>query len=344
MTNKNTTPLRKKLFSLPFNSLLTKREVQERYLPFVKRYREFLYDIYFSISLPPFVNDAMGQGEINASRNRDIVRFLLSVQEHSGVEISATFNNVSVSPDWKNMELFIGNFRRYYEMGIRSVTLPHMHWMLSGEIKRAFPKLKVKNTVLRKVNTPQQYADHCEAGFDVVNIDRVNIRDRDNLKRLKRAYDKYKKPMVILVNEGCRGQCPAMDEHYAVNCAAGAPYFKHDISRFTCPLWSSQDQAYHLKIADMPPWREDFEEILEYVQILKLHGRSEKNLLFYSMRIVQNYAEGKEHLTNPDFFLQRDYDKEKLAKWRKHTKNCKFECWNCNVCEELAASARELVF
>jgi|GEM_PF-5091467 len=47
-----------------------------------------------------------------------------------------------------------------------------------------FPKLKVKNTVLRKVNTPQ---------------------------------------------------------HYTVNCTDGTPYFKHDISRFSCPLWSAQD-------------------------------------------------------------------------------------------------------
>lgn len=338
--------MKKKLFSLPFNSRLSKKEVQTRYLPFLKEYGDYIYDIYFSISMPPFENDAMGQGHVNEDRNRDIVVFLLGVQKRFGIPISATFNNTMVTPEQKNLDLFIKNFRPYYERGIHSVTIPHIHWMLSGEIKRAFPKLKVKNTVLRKVNTPQQYADSCEAGFDVVNIDRINIRDRDNLKKLKKAHDKYGKPMVLLVNEGCRGSCPAMDEHYTINCsyADDTPYFKHSISQHTCPLWSKTDPAYHLRIGNMPLWREDFDEILEYVQVLKLHGRSELGLLYDAMGIVRDYAAGGEHVGDPSRILKSAYDPKKLKRWRQFVKNCKFECWDCKMCDELHASSSELVF
>jgi hypothetical protein len=152
--------------------------------------------------------------------------------------------------------------------------------------------------------------------------------------------------MVILVNEGCRGQCPAMDEHYTVNCTIGddRPYFKHEISQHTCPLWQRIDPAYQLRVANMPLWREDFEEILEYVQLLKLHGRSELRLLFESMGIVRDYARGHPTIGDPTRIRADRYDPHTLDVWRNHTKNCKFECWDCRVCDELAATSTEMVF
>jgi hypothetical protein len=338
--------MKKKLFSLPFNSALTKEDIKDIYLPFLDKYREYIHDIYFSVTMPPFSNDAMGQGKINKTKNSDIIKFMLFVQKEFDIEVSATFNNILVAPDYNNQQIFIKNFKTLYDVGIRSVTIPHMHWMLNGEIKNHFPKLKIKNTVLRKVNTPQQYASSCEAGFDIVNIDRMNIRDLDNLKKLKKAYDKYKKPMAILVNEGCKGQCPVMDEHYTLNCSLtdDAPYFSHTVSQFTCPMWSKMDPAYHLRVCNMPAWREDFEKILEYVQILKLHGRSEKKLLFESLQIVRDYAGGGDYVVDIEWLLKHQYDAKKLQHWREFTKNCKFECWNCKVCDDLASSSTELTF
>ncbi len=339
--------MRKKLFSLPFNNKLSKEQLQKEYLPFLRKYKDYIYDIYFAILMPPFDEDAMGQGRVQKQKDRDHLDFMLGIKNVYGIEVSATFNNILVEPSYENMELFIKNFKYLYDKGIRSVTLPHTNWMLTKEIKRNFPKLKIKNTILRKVTTPQQYADCCEAGFDVVNIDRVNIRDRDNLKRLKRAYERYKKPMVILVNEGCRGRCPTMDEHYTINCTANnSPYFKSKISGFTCPKWSREDDAYYLKVANMPPWRKEFDEILEYVQLLKLHGRSELTLLYNSMGIVRDYAQNRDFIKALAKVEFQKYDEKKVKSWKKYTKNCKFECWDCNMCNELVSSAKiaELCF
>jgi len=341
---------KKKLFSLPFNNKLTKKQLQNDYFPFIAEYKDYLYDIYFSVLVPPFSEDAMGQARVEKKKDTDILNLMLLVKQKYGIEVSATFNNILVEPSYENMITFIKNFKLLYDKGIRSVTLPHTQWMLTGEIKRHFPELKIKNTILRKVTTPQQYVDCCEAGFDVVNIDRANLRDRDNLKRLKRAYNRYKKPMVILVNESCRGRCPTMDEHYSINCTPNnKPYFKSKIAQYTCPSWKRLDTAYNLKMANMPPYREDFDEILEYMQVLKLHGRSEGFLLYNSMDIVKSYVRGDKFLkplSKSDF---SKYDENKLKTWRKFTKNCKFECWDCNMCNELENSkefdfAEELSF
>ena len=83
----------------------------------------------------------------------------------------------------------------------------------------------------------------------------------------------------------------------------------------------------------MPLYREDFDEILEYIQICKLHGRSEKRLLFDSLEIVENYANNKEIVMTPNWSDR--YDKKKLKRWREFTKNCKFDCWDCGVCGEM---------
>ena len=109
-------------------------------------------------------------------------------------------------------------------------------------------------------------------------------------------------------------------------------------------MWQQVDPAYQLRVANMPLWREDFEEILEYVQILKLHGRSELALLYDSMRIVRDYAVGHPTIGDVARIHPDRYDAHVLDVWRAHTKNCKFECWDCRVCDELHASSSELVF
>ena len=39
-----------------------------------------------------------------------------------------------------------------YEAGIRSATIPHTHWVATGQIQKAFPDLFIKNTILRNVS------------------------------------------------------------------------------------------------------------------------------------------------------------------------------------------------
>ena len=66
-----------------------------------------------------------------------------------------------------------------------------------------------------------------------------------------------------------------MDEHFEFNNSrtAGAAHFIDPISRVSCPKWDVLDPSIALKTANIPPWREDWVELLEYVDVFKMHGR-----------------------------------------------------------------------
>ncbi|MFZ5968305.1 MAG: hypothetical protein ACOYVK_14170 [Bacillota bacterium] len=340
--------MHKKIFSLPFNFGIGEKGVNGTLIPFIKEYKELLFDIYFTFSIPPFRNDAMGLG--NTIKNQDeyeeIFKFMMWCQDRFGVTVSATFNNFTVEPSYKNLEIFIENLKPYYDRGLRSMTIPHVHWAAIGEIKKAFPDLYLKNTVLRRVYNPQEYADHSQAGFDLINIDRSSIRDKDNLKMLQKAYKRYKKPIALLVNETCRGRCPIRDEHYALNCSNNlqTPYFFQRISEVSCAKWRKEIPYFHLIVSDMAIYRKDFDEILEYVQVLKLHGRSIVELFYDSLDIVKQYADGNVEVVykrKKEWIDRFMYDQDMLKRWEEYVKNCKFQCWNCILCEQLHQTARK---
>ena len=56
------------------------------------------------------------------------------------------------------------------------------------------------------------------------------------------------------------------DEHYAFNNTntTGVSFFDDPISRTSCQIWESNDESYALKVANIPPWKEDWDEILQY--------------------------------------------------------------------------------
>ena len=321
------------------------------FFPFLKKYKDYIYDVYFTCLIPPFNQDAMGsqkQAELVTSKELTLHLFdmAMKIQNNLGIKVSATFNDINIIPNYENLEIFMRNLYPFYQRGLRSITLPHYHWIVSKKLQRAFPELFIKNTVLRRVSRPQEYVEYVEAGFNLVNIDRYNLRDRDNLKRLKKAYQKYKVPMAILVNEWCKGNCPAMDEHYEFNSKSKEKYFLSTISTLTCTSWG-KEPSYYLKNAVMPYNRDDFEEILEYIQVLKLHGRSEYFLFEESMEIVKRYADENENILMPKLYKRMkffDYDEKELKKWSNYIKNCKFECWSCTKCQELHKSARSKEF
>ncbi len=345
--------MKKHIFSLPFCSEAPKDFVFGKYIPFLNRYKEYIYDIYFTSLIPPFVDDGMGaklgvKDSFKASMKT--FEFMMDIQKRFDIRVSATFNSIKVDPTRENLEIFIKNLKPLYARGLRSITIPHYHWMASGRLKQEFPDMFVKNTILRRVSRAQNYVDNCEVGFDLVNIDRYNLRDRDNLKKLKRAYDKKKVPMSILVNEGCRGACPAMDEHFELNCSSEVNelYFTQDLAQNTCNLWKRMNPSYRLQSGLMPTHRDDFLEILEFVQVLKLHGRTVLSVLESSMDIVKRYADGAEFIL-PGLqkqFEMFNYEPKTLNQWRERIKNCKYDCWECDMCDKLHQSARveELVF
>ena len=160
-----------KIFSVPLNPFTTQKYFEETFMPFLESYKEWIYDIYFTSRIEPFAQDAMG-ASIREEDRDTLIQNALFIKESLGIEISATFNNINVSPKYENYRLFKKNFKDLYDAGVRSATVPHAHWVALG-LKKEFPDLKVKNTILRKVVTAQDYVLAAEQGFDYINIERI---------------------------------------------------------------------------------------------------------------------------------------------------------------------------
>ena len=170
------------IFSIPLNPKLTPQQYEE-FIKFVLEHKHLIYDIYFTSRIPPFAQDAMGDTFVNKEDYKYAIDAAINIQKFTGVPLSATFNNIQVPPTQKNLDLFIYHFKPLYDAGIHTATIPHTHWMATGQIQKAFPKLKIKNTILRDVRTATEIVNLAKYGFDYINLDRDLMRDRDTLMR-----------------------------------------------------------------------------------------------------------------------------------------------------------------
>jgi len=329
------------MFSVPLNPKLNPQQMEE-FVNFLSEYKEHIYDFYFTCRIPPFVQDAMGDVFVGGDDDWTyLIELAVYIQNETGVMGSAVFNNIDVRPSQDNLDLFILNFKQIYDAGIRSATIPHTHWMATGQIKTAFPELFVKNTILRNVSEPRDIEKLAQAGFDYINLDRDLMRDHDKLLRFKKAKEKYGVKLSLLANEGCLGGCIMMDEHYQFNNTRGngPQYFTDPISRVSCMKWDRQDQAVALKTANFPPWREDWEEFLTDfgIDVIKMHGRESHTRLRETMDIIRKYAAGEEILYEHfnDFIEETNMVDKPINIWRNKIKNCKFDCWDCGYCDKI---------
>ena len=328
------------MFSVPINPKLSEAQFHKFY-DFCKDYKHLIYDLYFTCRIPPFVQDAMG--DVIIANESGAIDAALYIQNTLGIKVSATFNNIMVRPDQRILDLFIEKFKPIYEAGVHSATIPHTHWVSSGQIQKAFPKLHIKNTILRNVNQANQIAKLAEAGFQYVNLHRDVMRDRDTLIKMRKAADKYGVTLSLLANEGCLGNCPMMDEHFQFNntrTGQTAQYFNDPISRVSCSKWDYEDPSTPLKTANLPPWKEDWDEMLQFVDVFKMHGRESFIRLSDTIQIIKNYDAKKEILfdTFNEYLNETNLKEKPIMIWREKIKNCKFDCWDCNYCDKVYES------
>ena len=350
---------KKKIFSFPLNPFLTANQLKKETVPFLQKNKELIYDIYFTCKIPPFMQDAMGVFVEQENRFKTIFSDAMIIQQMTGIPVSATFNNVGVAPTDANLEIFIENLKPLYKAGMRSMTIPHTLWLKRGAIQETFPDMFIKNTVLRRVKTAQEFWYAAEAGFHLINIDRILLRDRKSLEDVKKAQEKFAKQRgryvytAILANEHCLGKCPVMDEHHFFNNCLGSgapgtkvPYFKQKVGQ-SCPRGNPKapHPTFVFKMCNIPYFRKDFEDLLKLVDVIKMHGRNDPHLLKESAEFIDNYAQGKEEVVygENDILKRAIMDlhipADKIDMWRKMIKNCKFECWDCNFCDNLVETA-----
>jgi len=335
-----------KIFSIPLNPKLSAEEFQ-KFVQFVDKYKDYIYDIYFTSRIAPFRQDAMGDVIPIAEDKLQAIEAALYIQTVTGVSVSATFNNIEVAPTQQNLDLFIKNFQPLYDAGVRCVTLPHTHWVATGQIQARYPELYIKNTILRDVSSASEIVNLAKAGFRYVNLDRDLMRDRDTLLRLKEAKDWIKKNLGIemtyslLANEGCLGKCPMMVEHFHYNNTRDGEqpqYFNDPISRVSCPKWDNEDPAVSLKTADFPPWKEDWEEFFDLgIDVFKMHGRESATRLWETFAIIEKWAANEPILFDGfnDYINDNNLVEKPITIWRQKIKNCKFDCWECQYCDKI---------
>ena len=339
--------MKKKIFSLPINPKISEEFVENIFIPFLIYHKDFIFDIYFTCRMPPFEQDAMG--DVFSSDVREITLNAFYISKKTNIPLSATFNNIFVRPSQKNLDTFIENLKPLYDSGLRIVTIPHTMWVMTGQIQKEYPEIYIKNTILRKVSKANEVVSLAKSGFNYINLDRDLMRDRDSLieiKESKEYCESIGKPvkLSLLVNETCWGGCPIMDEHYHYNNTRtqnDPQFFNDPISRNSCSKWFFQDSSSSLKAANLPPWREDWEEFFELgIDVFKLHGRESAMRLNESMEIIKRWERNEETL----FYLFDSYVEDLSLKessvdlWREKIKGCKFDCWKCNYCESVVES------
>lgn len=333
------------MFSVPLNPKLTPDQF-DYFLNFLKKYKHLIYDVYFTSRIPPFTQDAMGD-VFNETQFNLLNENAFIIPKVTGIPLSATFNNIEVPPTSENLTIFIQNFKKLYDKGVRIVTIPHTLWMLTGRFQKEYPDVLIKNTILRNTQRANEVIKCVEAGFHYINFDRDLMRDEDTLKRMQNA-KRYCKDKLgvdvkfsLLANEGCFGNCPVQDEHFLYNNTRSKgnqpTYFQTDISYFSCPKWEEQDPAYHWRIANFPPFKDEWDRLLTYIDVIKMHGRESVSRLFESLKIIEKFANNEQILyTDFEVFIKDNkFAQKRIDVWKTTIRNCKFDCWDCNVCDKI---------
>jgi len=245
------------------------------------RFREEIFDIYFSAPFKYTWNGVDRQyGDVMGAPLSDAhIESLLKIQKEFGIEVSLTFNetypNRELVEDLNIMNQFVDHIGKYYDMGVRSCTISHVHMMATSVLQRNFPEMRWKNTVNHIITKPQQVVDYHTIGYDVINLDRSLNRDMDMLNAMQPLRKKYPNLILsLLVTEGCMPTCPFKVEHDTMNKEVGWNYFANH-GNMTCKQWR------HSVINDLPRvgtemiWGDldTFMEYREKVDYFKFSGR-----------------------------------------------------------------------
>ena len=333
------------LFSLPLYPGLSPEQIEKDVYPFLEECKDYISDLYVTNRLAPFTDDAMG-GKFVENDADVAFENAMVISEKFDIDLSLTYNNIHLPATYENYRVFANGFKTLYERGVSAVTIPHTSWLRFG-LKKEFPDLIIKNTILHSVNTAAEVVKLYNEGFDYITLDRNLLRDHDRLKEIGYARDFVTRNgarplhLSILSNEHCEGFCPVQKDHYNYNCHRNSdlldPYFKSPMGDISpCKVKDENSVLWSLKSASLPHLRDEIEIINSYVDILKLHGRESIYRFYESMELVRQYARG-EDISDPITRALKNADQKIANRWLRRIRTCKFDCWKCKACEQLAS-------
>lgn len=319
----------------------------------LNKFKHRIHDINFTYHMEPFLVDAHGV-YLSEIEQRAHFSEIVNIQEKTGIVVTPVFNNIYTPNTRETLDVFIKNFRKIYELGIRSISVPHILWMKIGRLYKEFPDLHIKNTVLRRVTNGQDFWNNAEAGFDYVNIDRVLIRDIDKLKEIKNAQQLFLKKtgklvlISILEGEGCLGSCALWDEHYqhtltnpdtTESLKSSLETFRYP-QEFSCNAIGEPDFNVFRSVG-FPFLNEDIDEICKYIDVIKLAGRRSIHSLNDCINTIKEFDNPNGELAKKlpsqyEYILEPNSEKrKKFDIWRNTIKSCRFQCWKCSACSDL---------
>jgi hypothetical protein len=315
--------------------------------------KEFIYDDGFKYLK---YGNVMGS---NASDEQ--IDYLFKIQDELGVSISLTLNAITPPPDLiydpKVLEAFLIWLKKFYDRGLRVVTISSVHLIKTGILQKNFPLMRFKNTVNHKIHDTQSFINYANLGYDFIQLDRSLVRNMNELKKIKKANQKYGKKLYLLASEYCMYSCPFKSEHDNVNqeFVSAHPYFDGELklSHISCDNWRMG--AYGVMPRNgvdlIPKDKKAIDEYLSYVDVLKFSGRLmflddilEDNLtfLFEGEKSMEKRVSGelKTRLriwTNRDDKLLKNdiYQSKEGEQLLDFLKTCKNECYDCHLCEKV---------
>lgn len=184
-----------------------------------EEYRREIADIYFGSSFS-YTHDRQHRkyGEVmGAEASDEAIRMLLNIQEHFGIPVSLTLNDMKqpleLLTDTRLLNDFLEFIDTFYRAGVRRCTISHVHLMNLGVLQAEFPKMQWKNTVNHQVRSAQEVIDYATLGYNTIVLDRCLNRDIQELRRIKPVAKKYGVETALLAAEGCMPACPFKQEH-----------------------------------------------------------------------------------------------------------------------------------
>jgi hypothetical protein len=82
-------------------------------------------------------------------------------------------------------------------------------------------------------------------------------------------------------------------------------------------FFRSHYHSFFFKAATIPPFKEEYDEFLQYVDVLKMHGRDSFNRINETISIIKNYASNHEILQDDNKAYLDGVTHEELKSWRR---------------------------
>lgn len=328
-------------FNISFPTILLSEQQIHEYVETLAHYGPRIRDINIAARILPFTIDGHGI-EMDDSMNRLFLNQMEYIQAKSHIPVSLTLNNIYVPNDETSFNLFVENYRPYYEKGFTHLTLPHITWLDYG-FKDIFPDTDVKITTIRKIYTAQDFWNYAYSGFDLVNVDRRLQRNHTELKQIRAAQINAEKKfgrrteISIICNESCVGTCRYFDEHYAymMNKSNPTKMTERLMPHYTCMEYPD----YSLRRFNVLGLKHNIDALCEYIDVVKLAGRrAEASLLMKPFEFIDWFLDEKiEHsaVLAPIYFRNKTEEVELVKAWSNTIKTCKYECCNCGICDHL---------